>query len=184
MEYDERVQEIGFHYKEFYDRFSVDRLYQTDFKNLDPYTNFDTEVSAEACYALSLVYAAYIANSAYPVGGQWEVYSRLLQLEREGYIGDPNEGLMFVNQPQAVLDFIANGKLKFRGFGSATDNPTSVLTISRWLYKRDSGKVTNHFILGSPISLANGYPYIDTIRGGSVTVANGKVHSLRQIEIL
>ena len=171
-------------YKSFQERFYKDTLFQTDFKDIDPLTNFDDEVESEACYALDLVYAGYIARETYPEGGLWEVYARLLQLERLGYIGDPKEGLMYVNNPQAVLRFVAPDLLKFEGFGASDSEPTSILSISKYTYKNSRGYTFGHFVLGHESFTSQGLNLIDTIRGGSRSVAVGTLNSLRQISVL
>ena len=86
-------------YKEFQEEFyGKQSLYQTDFKDLDDATNFDESVEHEGCYAMDLIFAGYIINNDYPDDGLWEVYARLLQIEKRGFIGDVNEGLcMLVN---------------------------------------------------------------------------------------
>ena len=170
-------------YNKFMHRFYGSQpLYQTNFKDFDELTMFDESVTHEGCYALDLIFAGYIINDEYPYAGLWEVYARLLQLEKRGYIGDVNEGSMYVNKPQEVLDFIAPLKLKYKGFGDSDERPKSILTISKYGYTHENGHKYSHFVLGHP----NNQPecmIIDTIRGGSNSVRKGKLHSLRQISI-
>ena len=177
-------QQLIENYKTFERRFyGKQPLYQTNFKDLDDLTMFDESVTHEGCYALDLIFAGYIINGNYPYDGLWEVYARLLQIEKLGYIGDVNEGCMFVNRPQDVLDFIAPLKLKYEGYGDSQDQPRSILTICKYGYTHENGHKYSHFVLGHP----NNSPecmIIDPIRGGSNSVRKGKIHSLRQISVL